>query len=726
MAVSKYGMISRLVWDGGDGVRIPEELGKPAPNQMLGTAAERVSELSGRTCFDPETQLLTKSGWVKISELEKGVEVATYNIALDRMEFQAPTDYISKRYVGKMYRAESRSFSLFTTPDHDLYVQINKRGKFDFQKASDVFGECAAMKNSAFYDVAVVEPIEMIGHTYSQAHPTSKKAQTVTRHVPDVLIDVHQMDAWARTLGFYISEGSLNFQPGSGPRVTIYQQEKNVAPIIEAADACGLSPKIFGVDKRNGVAQIKIGGSTLARYLQQFGVKSRQKRIPVYVFEWPATLRESLLDALMFGDGTIGEHGTRIYNTNSKGLAEDVQRLIISLGRPCTINYSECETCLMYRVRETLTKTFSINKYVQQDAWVDYSGGVFCVSVPNRALFTRRDGKVVVAGNCYDSLGRGRSSDDYHKHILEVGHGSVYEHFAMTVELHGDSTMLWALINRPGIWVEADYGKMRVTFNPRAILDWNSWTKKLAYLNDVPDLVGKPGSVGDRLACFAEPAFPKILPRRDRPLSVLQYYGKDRLVEPLSEQEKWISMFLCGSRGWSHEQVRHKFRTAVSQRSTRFVNEAESPWVDHPLVQEYLGDKTQVISDTGEMLRVVESIKKHSRETYAYVVERLEPWLTARGVEKLTARKQARGAARGYLGNALWTEMIFSASVAEWKWMMQLRCSSHADAEIRGIFCEALPELRSSRYADDFKNIELVPAPDGLGQMAVETSGVQV
>jgi len=345
---------------------------------------------------------------------------------------------------------------------------------------------------------------------------------------------------------------------------------------------------------------------------------------------------------------------------------------------------------------------------------------------PNQMRGTAAERVSELSGRtCYDSLGRGRSTEDYHKHILEVGHGSVYEHFAMTVQLGNfDSTALWALINRPGIWVEADYAKARVTFNPRAILDWNSWTKKLTYLADSPDLVGKTGSIGDRLAVFAERAFPQIVPLRDRAVWARSNYESDCVVEPRTEQEKWISMFMCGSRGWSHEQVRHKFRTAVSQRSTRFVNEAESPWLDHPLVQEYMLDKTQAVTDTAEMQRVVNAIKKHSRETYGYVVECLEPWLTKRGVDKLTARKQARGAARGYLGNALWTEMIFSASVAEWKWMMQLRCSGPADAEIRGIFCEALPELRSSRYGDDFKNLVLVPAPDGLGQMAVEPSGV--
>lgn len=347
-------------------------------------------------------------------------------------------------------------------------------------------------------------------------------------------------------------------------------------------------------------------------------------------------------------------------------------------------------------------------------------------AAPNQMLGTAAERLSELSGRtCYDSLGRGRSTEDYHKHILEVGHGSVYEHFAMTVQIDNcESYWLWPLINRPGIWVEADdFKKIRITFNPRVILDWNSWSSKMENMVKCPDFVGSQGHIGDRLSALAERSFPQIVPPRDR---TPWNYKDDCIVEPRTDQEKWISMFMCGSRGWSHEQVRHKFRTAVSQRSTRFVNEAESPWVDHPLVQEYLQDGTQPADHLSQMEGMVSSIKKHSKEAYSFVAQRLEPWLIGRGVEKITARKQARGAARGYLGNALWTEMIFSASVAEWKWMMKLRCSSAADAEIRGIFCEALPELRSSRYADDFKNLELVPAPDGLGQMAVESPGVQV
>lgn len=45
-------MTARLVYDGGDEVRIPPEMGMPRADQMQGTALERLCELAGRVCYD--------------------------------------------------------------------------------------------------------------------------------------------------------------------------------------------------------------------------------------------------------------------------------------------------------------------------------------------------------------------------------------------------------------------------------------------------------------------------------------------------------------------------------------------------------------------------------------------------------------------------------------------------------------------------------------------------
>lgn len=43
---------AKLVYDGGDDLKIPEEMGTPAPNQMQGSVLMRVAELASRICYD--------------------------------------------------------------------------------------------------------------------------------------------------------------------------------------------------------------------------------------------------------------------------------------------------------------------------------------------------------------------------------------------------------------------------------------------------------------------------------------------------------------------------------------------------------------------------------------------------------------------------------------------------------------------------------------------------
>lgn len=185
--------------------------------------------------------------------------------------------------------------------------------------------------------------------------------------------------------------------------------------------------------------------------------------------------------------------------------------------------------------------------------------------------------------------------------------------------------------------------------------------------------------------------------------------------EPETDEEKWITLYLVGSRGWSHELVRHGDWTAISQRSTRYCDESESEWVLHPLMSKWLDENdSPVWEQTKERMQ---ELLDTSKNAYRETVSGLEKWLISRGVDKVSARKQARGAARGMLGNALETEVIFSASVAQWRHMLTMRAADAADAEIRLGFAEAvLPCLRQSRYADRFADFELVSASDGIGR----------
>ena len=325
---------------------------------------------------------------------------------------------------------------------------------------------------------------------------------------------------------------------------------------------------------------------------------------------------------------------------------------------------------------------------------------------------------------CYDSLGveHSRGSADFHQHILEVGHLSIYEHFNFTVGIPAlgcfiadfgpeQFAALLSLMNRPGLYCRTDpshQDSLRLTLNLRCILEWSKW--------------GDHSECSPELSHIAHNLAPAIIrvpgPRDERsPLPAGARSGRTGGLDPIDDEERWVTLRLAGSRGFSHEQVRHGDRTAISQRSTRYVDEANSDWCMHPLVLAMMDDP-----QNHEFFGRVQRFIDESRSIYSEIVQRGSERLMNSGA-KLTAvgsRKQARGAARGFLGNALGTSLIFSASVAQWRRMLVMRCHPAADAEIRESAAAALACLKQSAYADRFADMVLVPSPDGLGEVLAD------
>lgn len=316
--------------------------------------------------------------------------------------------------------------------------------------------------------------------------------------------------------------------------------------------------------------------------------------------------------------------------------------------------------------------------------------------------------------SCYDSLGAGRSSADFHKHIREVKHHSVLRHCNCVIcipsSIFSTRELLELFIithNLPGKFlgvataVDADIPMVRLCVNLQTIAECENWL--IDYDNEMSQFVAFLfKQVGKKLApqCFQE-------------VEIDDSFNFDNvLFPPLNDEERWISLYMSGSRGFSHEQVRHNHRSAVSQRSTRYCDETRSEWIRHPLLTQYLNSDSLNAYD---LLCNTENTIDACQVLYKTTVERLQTFLKKRDVDSLTARKQARGAARGILGNALETELIWSASVSQWRRQLRQRLSNAADAEIRLLYALVLDELRKSQYADRFADLETEDAKDGIG-----------
>ncbi|MGD9726524.1 MAG: FAD-dependent thymidylate synthase [Nitrospira sp.] len=333
---------------------------------------------------------------------------------------------------------------------------------------------------------------------------------------------------------------------------------------------------------------------------------------------------------------------------------------------------------------------------------------------------------------CYDSLGskRSRNSDDYIKHIIQVGHYSIAEHYnaSFVIEGRGDGfidMLSFLMLNRPWVWVTPlGRSAARITLNCRVAMEFDRWSSVLS--NMIPDY---PLAEAAHLGTIIREVFSDLAPNlisKPNPASLsmaLQQLevGEFGVVEPETDAERWITLYTYGSRGFSHELVRHGDFTGMSQRSTRYCNESESDWVLHPLMQMYLNE---TVSPVDHMIADGEtkSYIQTGKDLYKFWVKKLIPFVKSKidpndPYAETTARKQARGAARGLLGNALETELVFSATVMQWRHIFRMRAAAAADAEIRFAACEALRACKSSRYGDSFADMDLVPATDGTGLM---------
>lgn len=307
---------------------------------------------------------------------------------------------------------------------------------------------------------------------------------------------------------------------------------------------------------------------------------------------------------------------------------------------------------------------------------------------------------------CYDSMGASKSRDSksLHYHLQDAPNLSVYAHAHITLifETRKPEDYAVALMNRKGVYCQPEDNGIAITANLRAILEWDKWTDQLPFWSNL--VLGRGEIIKNAFLDIFKERMPTAL---DRVEALKGYIYETVREQDLNDFQRHISVYLYGSRGFTHEQVRHF--GDISQRSTRFVDElppmpskmefmeparCEGEYVWHPLILEYLADES-----VGEFQKeTVRSQLIRSRETdrltYKLVVNMLQDYTKTKGMSELDARKQGRGAARGSLGNALASEMIYTTSVHHWKWIFSQRGGSLADAEIREVVCDLLESFK--------------------------------
>ncbi len=103
-------------------------------NAMLGIMAN--AGIKG--CYDDQTEVLTKRGWLFWKDVTEDDEFATRNPDTKQIEHQKASRLIRYHHRGKMYHVTSRGVDLCVTPDHRMWVKSEVDRKFKIIKASEM------------------------------------------------------------------------------------------------------------------------------------------------------------------------------------------------------------------------------------------------------------------------------------------------------------------------------------------------------------------------------------------------------------------------------------------------------------------------------------------------------------------------------------------------------------------------------------------------------------
>jgi hypothetical protein len=349
-------------------------------------------------CHSADTEVLTEHGWKFWLDYDGRSLLGTMNQQTGLLEFQAPIACQRFAHDGPMAFTGHRGLDFALTPDHRMFYA-------PYKIPNPYFKGGAYYEPYRFGEIAVLPTRCRIPGATTGFIGTRLEELSIGRRF------------WAGTdflklLALVISDGYVGGGTTQRSRISFCCFRDDRREMVKNfADSMGIKEQA-----RRGVwvfndaelaewlrANIYVGNEYRAPY----------KRVPELV---KVAHQDQIGDFLkFFGDQGI-QRGSRAFYSSSKRLIDDLQELLLRIGKRATLEnrgVRESHTASDGRIFTQKQSAYELHEYQDSDitlqrasrlndtvAFDHYKGEVFCATVPNSTLVTRRNGRLLISGNC--------------------------------------------------------------------------------------------------------------------------------------------------------------------------------------------------------------------------------------------------------------------------------------------------------------------------------------
>ena len=347
-------------------------------------------------CYDEQTEFLTAGGWKFGREVVRTDWLACYDPAAGSVELLPQTGPMhAADYSGPMVAYRSKVMDFCVTPNHKMWACGDWPGAgWGEYRADQLAGRRYRLPVAA-------EPVPTTIYGEDKFYlPTIPRNGVKDTSWSDAPVEIDAGD-WAEFLGWYVAEGNTTWDERTGEYRVHVSQSDTAKPLHQRriADLLGRLPFEWNYNPAN--IQFHVSSKRLAAYLRPLGL-SHEKYVPDWVFDQVPGVRARFLEAYWSGDGSVraGATGTVSQaSTTSRRLADDLHRLLVLQGESGAV-YPKNEK-VGCRPAWYVSRHSARHRTTAVDGWrkTQYAGKIYCPTVPTGYVVTRRNGRLLLAGN---------------------------------------------------------------------------------------------------------------------------------------------------------------------------------------------------------------------------------------------------------------------------------------------------------------------------------------